>query len=193
MCSPAIAMVAVTVASTAASMYSQNQQAKYQSAVADQNADVAEAQAQDAINRGNIEADQRRREMRQRAGTAAATMGATGAELSSGTALDVFGDNAQFGILDSLTTVNNAQREAYGYQVQSANYQAQSNAAQSAGSSAMTQTLLTAPLQAYGAYQMGGGTWNPFKTSATSGGGSTPMLSNKGFVNSNSQFKLGGY
>ncbi|EAO4364782.1 hypothetical protein E5197_17185 [Salmonella enterica subsp. enterica serovar Bere] len=166
MCSPAIAMVAVTVASTAASMYSQNQQAKYQSAVADQNADVAEAQAQDAINRGNIEADQRRREMRQRAGTAAATMGATGAELSSGTALDVFGDNAQFGILDSLTTVNNAQREAYGYQVQSANYQAQSNAAQSAGSSAMTQTLLTVPLKAYGAYQMGGGTWSPFAQKA---------------------------
>ncbi|ECG8608154.1 hypothetical protein FE298_10550 [Salmonella enterica subsp. salamae serovar 47:z:e,n,x,z15] len=166
MCSPAIAMVAVTVASTAASMYSQNQQAKYQSAVADQNADVAEAQAQDAINRGNIEADQRRREMRQRAGTAAATMGATGAELSSGTALDIFGDNAQFGTLDSLTTVNNAQREAYGYQVQSANYQAQSNAAQSAGSSAMTQTLLTAPLKAYGAYQMGGGTWSPFTQKA---------------------------
>lgn len=86
--------------------------------------------------------------------------------VSSGTALDVFGDNAQFGTLDSLTTVNNAQREAYGYQVQSANYQAQSNTAQSAGSSAMTQTLLTAPLKAYGAYQMGGGTWSPFTQKA---------------------------
>lgn len=84
MCSPAIAMVAVTVASTAASMYSQNQQAKYTSAVAEKNADVAEAQAQDSINRGNAEADQRRREMRQRQGTQAATMAATGAELGSG-------------------------------------------------------------------------------------------------------------
>lgn len=164
MCNPAI-LVAVTVASTAASMYSQRQQAKYQSAVADQNADIAESQAQDAINRGNIEADQRRREMRQRAGTAAATMGATGAELSSGTALDIFGDNAQFGTLDALTTVNNAQREAYGYQVQGMNAIAQGNAAQSAAKSAMTQTLLTAPLKAYGAYQMGGGTWSPFTQS----------------------------
>ncbi|EAY3774991.1 hypothetical protein DL744_00865 [Shigella dysenteriae] len=166
MCNPALAVLAVTVASTAASAYSQRQQSKYQSAVADQNADIAEAQAQDAVNRGNIEADQRRREMRQRAGTAAATMGATGAELSSGTALDVFADNAQFGTLDSLTTVNNAQREAYGYQVQGMNAQAQGAAAQSAGQSAMTQTLLTAPLKAYGAYQMGGGTWSPFTQKA---------------------------
>ncbi|HBI2866525.1 TPA: hypothetical protein KZS46_002216 [Escherichia coli] len=166
MCNPAIALVAVTVASTAASMHSQSKQAKYQSAIADRNAEIAEAQAQDSINRGNIEADQRRREMRQRSGTAAATMGATGAELSSGTALDVFADNAQFGTLDALTTVNNAQREAYGYQVQGMNAQAQGAAAQSAAKSSMTSTLLTAPLKAYGAYQMGGGTWSPFSQKA---------------------------
>lgn len=165
MCSPAIAMVAVTVASTAASMYSQNQQAKYTSAVAEKNADVAEAQAQDSINRGNAEADQRRREMRQRQGTQAATMAATGAELGSGSSLDIFGDTAQFGALDALTTVNNAQREAYGFRVQGANYQSQANSARSAGRAGLTQTLLTAPLKAYGAYQMGGGTWNPFSQS----------------------------
>ncbi|ELC2084173.1 hypothetical protein RIZ99_002479 [Salmonella enterica] len=162
MCSPAIAMVAVTVASTAASMYSQNQQAKYTSAVAEKNADVAEAQAQDSINRGNAEADQRRREMRQRQGTQAATMAATGAELGSGSSLDIFGDTAQFGALDALTTVNNAQREAYGFRVQGANYQSQADSARSAGSSGLTQTLLTAPLKAYGAYKIGGGEWNPF-------------------------------
>lgn len=93
-------------------------------------------------------------------------MGATGAELSSGTALDVFADNAQFGTLDALTTVNNAQREAYGYQVQVMNAQAQGAAAQSAAKSSMTSTLLTAPLKAYGAYQMGGGTWSPFSQKA---------------------------
>lgn len=166
MCSPAIALVAVTVASTAASMYSQNQQAKYTSAVAEQNADVAEAQAQDSINRGNAEAEQRRREMRQRQGTQAANMAATGAELGSGSSLDIFGDTAQFGTLDALTTVNNAQREAYGLQVQGGNYQSQANSANSAGKSGMSQTLLTAPLQAYGAYQMGGGTWSPFSQKA---------------------------
>lgn len=68
--------------------------------------------------------------------------------------------------LDALTTVNNAQREAYGYQVQGMNAQAQGAAAQSAAKSSMTSTLLTAPLKAYGAYQMGGGTWSPFSQKA---------------------------
>ncbi|RZN40395.1 hypothetical protein FEK48_13150 [Escherichia sp. E2593] len=165
MCSPAIALVAVTVASTAMSAYSQHQSSKYQQAVADQNSDIAENQAQDSINRGNAEAEQRRREMRQRQGTQAATMGATGADLSSGSALDMFGDTAQFGTLDALTTVNNAQREAYGYQVSSMNSQAQGNMAAYQGKSAVTQTLLTAPAKAYGAYQMGGGSWSPFTQS----------------------------
>jgi hypothetical protein len=94
-------------------------------------------------------------------------MGATGADLSTGGALDIFGDTAQFGALDALTTV--AQREAYGYQVQAENYKAQASSARKQGNMGAMTTLLTAPLQAYGAYQMGGGTWSPFKTSEPQG------------------------
>lgn len=161
MCGPVAVGVAM-VAASAMQAYSQHQQGKYQQAVANQNADIAETQAQDAVNRGNIAADQKRRQMRQQAGTQAATFGATGADMSSGTALDVFGDTAQFGTLDALTTVNNAQREAYGYQVQGMNARAQGAAAKSSANAAVTQTLLTAPIKAYGAYQSFGGTWNPF-------------------------------
>lgn len=99
-----------------------------------------------------------------------------------------FADNAQFGTLDALTTVNNAQREAYGYQVQGMNAQAQGAAAQSAAKSSMTSTLLTAPLKAYGAYKLGSGSINPISKQ-----GNTPMLSNSGFMNSDSRFKIGGY
>ncbi|WP_312731075.1 hypothetical protein [Atlantibacter hermannii] len=165
MCGP-VAFVAASIAISAMQAYNQHQQGKYAKAVANQNADIAEAQAEDAVNRGNIAADQRRREMRQRQGTQAATMGATGADLGSGSALDIFADTAQFGTLDALTTVNNAQREAYGYQVQGMNATAQGNAAQSQARAAVTQTILTAPLKAYGAYQMGGGTWSPFTQSS---------------------------
>lgn len=192
MCGPVAVGVAM-LAMSAMQAYSQNQQSKYQSAVADQNADIAERQSQDAINRGNAQADEVRRRNRQAAGTQAATMGATGADLSSGNALDIFGDTAQFGQLDALTTVNNAQREAYGFQVQAMNSRAEANAARSNGRTGALTTILTAPLQAYGAYQMAGGTWNPFKQSISSGGGTTPMLSDKSFVNGSSQFKLGGY
>ncbi|HDW4050889.1 TPA: hypothetical protein RMT75_004193 [Escherichia coli] len=187
MCDPVIAGGAVLVMS-GIQAYTQYQQGKYASKVAEANADIATAQANDAINRGNAEAEQRRRETRQRLGTQAATMGATGTDLSSGNALDIFGDTSQFGALDSLTTVNNAQREAYGYQVQGMNAQAQGAAAQSAAKSSMTSTLLTAPLKAYGAYKLGGGSINPISKQ-----GSTPMLSNSGFMNSDSRFKIGGY
>lgn len=128
MCDPVIAGGAM-LAMSGIQAYTQYQQGKYASKVAEANADIATAQANDAINRGNAEAEQRRRETRQRLGTQAATMGATGADLSTGNALDIFGDTAQFGALDSLTTVNNAQREAYGYQVQAANYKAEASAA----------------------------------------------------------------
>ncbi|WP_227895016.1 hypothetical protein [Escherichia coli] len=164
MCDPVIAGGAM-LAMSGIQAYTQYQQGKYASKVAEANADIATAQANDAINRGNAEAEQRRRETRQRLGTQAATMGATGADLSTGNALDIFGDTAQFGALDSLTTVNNAQREAYGYQVQVANYKAEASSARKQGNVGAATTLLTAPLKAYGAYQMFGGTWSPFTQS----------------------------
>lgn len=52
----------------------------------------------------------------------------------------------------------------------------------------MTSTLLTAPLKAYGAYKLGSGSINPISKQ-----GNTPMLSNSGFMNSDSRFKIGGY
>ncbi|HEH7628099.1 TPA: hypothetical protein SHX75_003456 [Escherichia coli] len=165
MCSPAIALVGASVALSGVSAYNQYQNGKYSAAVAEQNADTATAQAQDSINRGNAQADEVRRRNRQAAGTQAATMGATGADLSTGGALDIFGDTAQFGTLDALTTVNNAQREAYGYEVQAENYKAQAKSASKQGTLGAATTLLTAPLAAYGAYQIGGGTWSPFTQS----------------------------
>ncbi|HED3230662.1 hypothetical protein [Klebsiella oxytoca] len=164
MCDPVIAGGSVLALSGVQAL-SQYQNGKYASAVAQQNANVAEAQAQDSINRGNSQAEEVRRRNRQAAGTQAATMGATGADLSSGNALDIFGDTAQFGTLDALTTVNNAQREAYGYQVQAANYQAEASSARKQGNIGAATTLLTAPLKAYGAYQAFGGTWSPFTQS----------------------------
>jgi hypothetical protein len=122
MCDPATALAGATIALGGVSAYNQYQSGKYQASVASQNA-KATAQANDAINRGNAAAEQRRVQMRQQLGTQVATMGASGADLTSGTALDITGDTAQFGSLDALTTLNNAQREAYGYQVQAANYE----------------------------------------------------------------------
>lgn len=165
MCEPTTALVAASLALSGVQAYSQYQNGKYESEVASQNADIATSQANDAINRGNIEASQRRRQTSQALGSQAALMGATGTDISTGGALDIFGDTAQFGALDALTTVNNAQREAYGFQTQAVNYESQASAARSQGNFGAMTTLLTAPIDAYGAYKISGGSWSPFTQS----------------------------
>lgn len=162
MCDPATALAAASLAAGALSAVNQYQSGRQAEAVASANADSAEAQAQDSINRGNAAADEARRRNRQALGTQTATAAANGADISTGSALDIFGDTAQFGELDALTTVNNAQREAYGFGVQASNYKTQASAARQQGNVGAFSTLLTTPLQAYGAYKMGGGDWSPF-------------------------------
>lgn len=74
MCEPTTILAGATLAAGALSAYNQYETGKYSAAVAEQNADVAEAQAQDSINRGNARAEEVRRRNRQAAGTQAATM-----------------------------------------------------------------------------------------------------------------------
>ncbi|WAH51950.1 hypothetical protein LMA04_17920 [Pseudescherichia vulneris] len=162
MCDPATALAGASLAAGALSAVNQYQSGRQAAAVASANAESAQAQAQDSINRGNAAADEARRRNRQAIGTQIATAAANGADISTGSALDIFGDTAQFGELDALTTVNNAQREAYGFEVQASNYKNQAAAAKQQGSVGAASTLLTTPLQAYGAYKMAGGDWNPF-------------------------------
>ncbi|GKX40033.1 hypothetical protein SOASR014_37720 [Pectobacterium carotovorum subsp. carotovorum] len=170
-------MVGVAIASSAMAAYSQNQSAKATARAANVNAEIADQQAQDSINRGSAEADRVRTRYRQMAGSQAAAMGASGTDLSSGVALDIFGDTAATGELDALTTFNNAERQAYGFQTQGMNYRNEAGMARAQGRNAVTQTLLTAPLKAYGAYQMGGGMSSFFSSGAQAGGSTSNMFS----------------
>ncbi|MEQ9887609.1 hypothetical protein ABRP55_13770 [Pectobacterium zantedeschiae] len=166
MCGPVAVGVAVLAAS-AMQAYSQNQSAKATAKAANTNAEIAEGQAKDAINRGNANADRVRQQYRQQAGAQAAAMGASGSELSSGTALDIFGDTAAIGELDAMTTFNNAEREAYGFRAQGSSFRNDASVARLQGKNAVASTIMTAPLKAYGAYSMAGGTWSPFSNAST--------------------------
>jgi len=188
MCEPTT-LVAASLAMSGMQAYSQYQQGQYGSAVAKQNANIADAQTLDAVNRGNSQAEEVRRRNAQAAGSQAASMAANGGDLTSGSNLDIFGDTAQFGMLDSLTAISNAKREAFGYQVQSTNSLAEATSQRRQGNMGAATTLLTAPINAYGAYRMGGGEWNPF----AKGNGKTPMLSDSSLFNNNPKFKIGGY
>lgn len=176
MCSPAILATGI-LASAGMQAYSQYQSGKFNADVANQNARQNEQAANDAINRGNAEAEKQRSRARQLAGSQAATMSASGLDLSS-SALDMFGDTAAMGELDALTLVNNASREAYGLRMQAANDRLQGKMARREGNFGAATTLLTAPIKAYGAYQLAGGAWDPFSgaSKAASSGGSSNNL-----------------
>lgn len=156
MCSPTLLATGILV-SSGMQAYSQSQSGKFNANIANQNAKQNDRAADDSINRGNAEAEKQRSRTRQLAGTQAATLSANGLDLAAGGALDMLGDTAAMGELDSLTLVNNAQREAYGYRMQAANDRLSAKMSRREGNFGAATTILTAPLKAYGAYQMAGG------------------------------------
>lgn len=110
-----VALAVVSVAMTATSAIMQGQAQKEQ---ADAN---AKAQRQAAISKENeaaqISADQKLK-ARKIAATGMAAAGAGGVDPVTGSPLTLDAQTIQFGELDSLRIINNAQRTAWGYQAQ---------------------------------------------------------------------------
>ena len=136
------------------------QQGQYEQKIAEQNATLADQQAQDALTRGSIAESRQRLETRQTIGATRATLAAQGVDISSGSAADVQGSEAGLGELDALTIKNNAAREAWGYNVQAAQERQSGKMAAFAGSQAAAgyragsySSLLSGAAQTYGIYQ----------------------------------------
>jgi hypothetical protein len=131
MCEPttiAIASLALTAVGTGASFLGQmNQQAaagaqqSYLAQQARQRQMIADQQANDAKQRGEVNVQRQRDITAQRIGTQRAALAAQGTDLE-GSPTDILGDTARSGEFDALTLRNNAAREAYGYQVQGAGF-----------------------------------------------------------------------
>lgn len=96
----------------------QNELAKYNAQIDENNAKTAEYAALDAQARGQQEADMHRARVRQALGAQRVSIAASGGALTDDTSLAILGDTAQFGELDALTIENNAAREAWGLRVQ---------------------------------------------------------------------------
>lgn len=125
-------------------------QGKFQKQILLQNAELAKFQADDAIKRGNLEANQNNQQVKKLIGSQRAAMAAQGIDLSSGSALDIQQSTAELGAIDSLTIKNNAWREAWGYKVDSANYQSQAKFTDLQSKYKSRQTLINGGLQALG-------------------------------------------
>ncbi len=137
------ASLAATAIAGAYSAYSQNQSGKFNAQVAEQNAKIQDAAAQDAQIRGANEANKQRQRTAQAIGHQNTALAANGLEINSGSALSLTNETAVLGELDARTIQDNALHEAYGYSVNAANSRTQGSIAQAEGRNNATGTLLT--------------------------------------------------
>lgn len=157
MCDPVTGLLVASTLMGAAGQIQQGNAAaaagRYNQQVAEMNAKIADNQARDALERGKIEEQKKRREVAQISGRQQAAMAANGVDISFGSPLDVLADTAIQGELDALTIRSNTYREEYDYRVKGANQRAQGSLARMEGDAAKTGSLLSA-----GATILGGAT-----------------------------------
>jgi hypothetical protein len=145
-------LIASTVISAAAAV----QQGQAAKAAGDANAQIQRRFASDALLRGAAEEQDMRLRTAGFMGEQAAAFGASGAEIESGSSLDILGDTAELGELDALRIRNNAQREAYAHL-------AGAELSQTEGENARTSSLLSAAGTLIGGAGDVSGKWNIYK------------------------------
>lgn len=100
--------------------------ALYNASVEDQNAEIADNAAKDAIQRGAHKAADERLDARAINARARAAQGSSGTVVDSGSNLRLLVDNAGTGEMNALSVMNNSEREAYGYKLQALDSRAKS-------------------------------------------------------------------
>lgn len=91
-------------------------QASYMAQLSRQQQQVAQMQADQVLQQGQIEADKQRQLTAQRIGTQTAALAAEGTDMA-GSPADILGDTARAGAIDAETIRANATRAAWGYRV----------------------------------------------------------------------------
>lgn len=132
----------------------QQQQAQYESKVADRNAALVENQKSDAWQRRNIDQLRLWRHVTQQLGEQRASAAAGGLDVNFGSVADLQLDTLSIGEEDSSVLNQNTIKEVHGFDIEQANYRDQSAAAKARGHAAMvggilgaTGTLLSAAAQ----------------------------------------------
>jgi hypothetical protein len=143
----AVVAIGISAAVSGYSMYAQTQAANaaadFESRVARRNADMAEMQAKDALERGKVAEKQLRDKQKMLIGQQRAGFGASGVLVDQDTTMDVMQDSIKFGEQDALTTRRNAAMDAWGYRTQGLNYQAQADLSQMSKRNATTAGTLS--------------------------------------------------
>lgn len=89
--------------------------ATWQRTQAEINARFAEMEAEDVLRRGDKEANEHQKKVRQVVGSQRAALAAQGIQVDSDTALELQRETSEIGSLDAQTIKNNAWRQAFGF------------------------------------------------------------------------------
>jgi hypothetical protein len=164
-------------------------QGNYEGDILDQNAAAADLQAADAIARGAESVARSRVAGRSLTGSQRASMASQGIDAGSGSAADVITNDQTLGEFDALTITQNAQREAWGFQVEATNDRGQANLARMGGRNQAASlragsvgTLLSGAADLYNIYDRFGKTSSSGSTPRAS---TRPSASNGGYVGRN--------
>lgn len=168
MCLAAVGVV-VSLLSTVVGVMGQMQaanaaaaQAEYQARIQKNNAIIAGRMAEDSRKRGAEAEAQQRMKTSALIGRQRAVFGARNLDMGSGSPLDILGDTAMLGELDALTTRNNYEREAIGFEAQSSNFTAQANLSKMESDNLKQSGLFNAFATALGGVQTISQNWGTF-------------------------------
>lgn len=183
MCEPtSIALIASTVITGAAQAHIQRQEGKANAAIAENNARLAEADADATNAMATRESEQQAWRTRALIGQQRASIAANNLDPTFGTPADLMGEAALFGEVDQQTIRMNAARQAWGFNAQAGNYRNEGALARWSGNARATGTILgalaEAGTQAYSAYgnrsggrsRVGRGTTGTINNGASMGG-----------------------
>lgn len=120
-----VAGTATSVVGSIASGQAASDAAHYQAAVANNNAIIAEQNAQAATKAGQEKVTEEGLRSRAKVGAAIAGAAASGVDVNSGSAADVIETNREVGRLDEEQTARNAALQAYGYRTQGVGFKAE--------------------------------------------------------------------
>lgn len=144
----------------------QKSAAEYNAKIASENAAQAKQNAAIAGQSGAEQAAQESLKTRAEVGAIKANQAAAGLDVNSGSAVDVRSSARELGELDALTVRSNAARQAYGYQVQGINEQAQSNLDRFEGEQAETAGDIGAASDLLNSFGSSASNWERYQLSS---------------------------
>lgn len=145
-----VAMAALSIAESQKQAKALREQGDYQAMIADRNASFANAQAADALDRGEKNVSQLKTNIKKIRGSQRVALAAQGLDIETGSSRDIEEDTYYQARNDIITIRNNAWREAWGFNTQAEDIRLQRDLNLSSAKTAADATVLSGGIRALG-------------------------------------------